>query len=187
MKYFFDTEFIENGQTIDLVSIGIAADDGRSYYTQNKECNFKGASDWVWRNVFPSLAHFDMRGGRSCKESSKMPHESLTGACHKDCPWRYHWEIRNEVREFCDPIKYGKPEFWSYYGDYDWVAVCQLFGTMMELPKGWPMIALDVKQLCVSLGDPELPKLAGSTPHHALHDALEIKMRYDWLVNVKKP
>ncbi len=30
---------------------------------------------------------------------------------------------------------------------YDWVVLCQLFGTMMDLPKGWPMWCRDLKQL----------------------------------------
>jgi hypothetical protein len=29
MKYWFDTEFIEDGNTIDLISIGIISDDER--------------------------------------------------------------------------------------------------------------------------------------------------------------
>jgi hypothetical protein len=29
MKYYYDTEFIEDGRTIDLISIGIVAEDGR--------------------------------------------------------------------------------------------------------------------------------------------------------------
>lgn len=32
MKYFLDTEFHEDGKTIDLISIGIVAEDGREYY-----------------------------------------------------------------------------------------------------------------------------------------------------------
>lgn len=30
MRFWFDTEFIENGHTIDLISIGIVAEDGRT-------------------------------------------------------------------------------------------------------------------------------------------------------------
>ena len=29
MRYFYDTEFIDDGRTIDLISIGVAAEDGR--------------------------------------------------------------------------------------------------------------------------------------------------------------
>ena len=30
MRYFYDTEFIDNGRTIELISIGVAAEDGRT-------------------------------------------------------------------------------------------------------------------------------------------------------------
>jgi len=57
MKYFFDTEFIEGSQdktfmgikygktkpTIDLISIGIVAEDGREYYAISKDFNLKEA------------------------------------------------------------------------------------------------------------------------------------------------
>jgi len=52
MKYFIDTEFIEGTQkslfghtkpTIDLISIGIVADDGREYYAISKDFNLKEA------------------------------------------------------------------------------------------------------------------------------------------------
>jgi hypothetical protein len=179
MKYFLDTEFIENGITIDLMSIGIVCEDGRTYYAQNHECKFEKASDWVWRNVFPSLTHFNMNGDRGCNQMEKMGHEPLTGKCgDPTCPWRYHWEIRNEVREFMSIEKFGKPEVWGYYADYDWVVFCQLFGTMMELPKGFPMYCRDLKQLCDSKGNPELPKASTCDDHNALSDAIEIKMKY---------
>ena len=32
MRFFYDTEFIEDGETIELISIGIVGDDGREYY-----------------------------------------------------------------------------------------------------------------------------------------------------------
>jgi hypothetical protein len=57
MKYFLDTEFLEGTQdknflgfsygktkpTIDLISIGIVAEDGREYYAISKEFNLKEA------------------------------------------------------------------------------------------------------------------------------------------------
>ena len=39
-----------------------------------------------------------------------------------------------------------QPEFYGYYSDYDWVVFAQLFGTMMDLPKGFPMYCKDLKQ-----------------------------------------
>ncbi len=39
-----------------------------------------------------------------------------------------------------------KIEFYAYYADYDWVVFCQLFGKMIDLPKGFPMYCIDLKQ-----------------------------------------
>lgn len=38
-------------------------------------------------------------------------------------------------------------EFYAYYGSYDWVAFCWLFGKMIDLPKGFPMYCNDLKQI----------------------------------------
>lgn len=70
-------------------------------------------------------------------------------------------EIANEIKEFTSeeqtiqavfdksvdlPVKYH-PKFYAYYADYDWVVFCWLFGTMMNLPKGFPMYCIDLKQI----------------------------------------
>lgn len=77
-----------------------------------------------------------------------------------------------------------RPEFWAYYADYDWVVLCQLFGTMMDLPKEWPMFCLDVKQLCHFKGNPELPKQT-STEHHALADAEWTRHAWNYLAGLR--
>lgn len=141
MRYFLDTEFIEDGMTIDLISIGIVCEDGREFYAESCQAPWFRASDWVNENVRPHLLN------------EGVPET----------------QIASGVRAFVDEGD-GTPEFWGYYADYDWVVVCQLFGTMMDLPDGWPMFCMDIKQLAVSLGDPELPEQT-STEHHALADA----------------
>ena len=40
----------------------------------------------------------------------------------------------------------SKIEFYSYYADYDWVVFCWLFGKMIDLPKGFPIYCIDLKQ-----------------------------------------
>lgn len=72
-------------------------------------------------------------------------------------------QIAEGIKEFCldqivitkpkegnyiagfDFIK-GKPEFYAYYADYDWVVFCWLFGKMIDLPKSFPMYCNDLKQ-----------------------------------------
>lgn len=142
MRIWLDTEFIDNGQTIDLISVGMVREDNKSYYAESADCDLSKASLWVSQNVIPSL-----RGG-----AARKPRH----------------QIAREIVEFCG----REPELWAYFADYDWVAVCQLFGRMMDLPKGWPMFCLDVQQLRYLSNDKgELPTLEGNA-HNALDDAI---------------
>ena len=51
MRYFYDTEFIEDGRTIELISIGVVAEDGREYYAVSTEFDPERAGSWVRANV----------------------------------------------------------------------------------------------------------------------------------------
>jgi hypothetical protein len=154
MRIWYDTEFNEDGRQIILLSIGLVGEDGRKLYLENRDADRDEVNDWVKANVVPNL------------------HACLTngGACQDNCPLRTPAQIREELLAFCDPQKYGKPEFWGYYSAYDHVALCQLFGAMINLPRGWPMYTNDLKQWCDQLGNPRLPAQE-SGQHHALADA----------------
>ena len=150
MRVWFDTEFIEDGRTIDLVSIGLVREDDHYFYAEVAEADHSQASDWVRDNV---LTH-------------------LQGGVHI---WK-RADLADAVVSFVGP----EPEFWGYYADYDWVALCQLYGTMMDLPDGWPMYCRDLKQWCDQLGNPRLPE-QGKGEHHALADARWNKLAWEFL------
>ncbi len=42
MRYFYDTEFIDDGRTIELISIGVTAEDGREYYAVSTDSTPSG-------------------------------------------------------------------------------------------------------------------------------------------------
>lgn len=191
MRYWLDTEFIEDGRTIDLISIGMISEDGRELYLQNQECNFDKASDWVARNVLLQLQEFDM-GQRTPTgvDKDRIRNDNIpayryeTGGWVRDSGvWRMRSEIAKAVQEFCEfgmHHETNRPEIWAYYADYDWVVLCQLFGTMMDLPKSFPRYCRDVKQLCDSLGNPQLPTQQ-TGEHNALQDAIWCKVAFDFL------
>ncbi len=58
MKYFFDTEFIEDGKTIELVSIGIVSEDGRELYREIAEADLSRGDAWFQENVVKHLDGF---------------------------------------------------------------------------------------------------------------------------------
>lgn len=73
MKYFLDTEFIEDGKTIDLISIALVAEDGRELYLCNQECDFSKACVWVRNNVLTKLPNL------AVQPSSNVRPESIVG------------------------------------------------------------------------------------------------------------
>lgn len=166
MKYFLDTEFSEKPGTIDLISVALVSEDGREFYAEAIEFDKNTANPWVKENVLPhlwtdqNLAYaeaFIIDGGKG-------------GTLFKK-------QIASGILEF---IGNDKPEFWGYYADYDWVVFCWIFGAMIDLPRGWPMYCRDIKQLCDSLGNPELPK-SKNMEHHALFDARWNKEAFEYL------
>lgn len=141
-RIWFDTEFIEDGKTIELLSIGMVREDGWRYYAEPLEADLSKAGDWVKANVLPHLS------------GDKTPRA----------------QIAREIVEFAG----ADPEFWAYFASYDWVALCQIFGTMMDLPKGWPMYVRDFKVLA----GPAFKMPPGTQEHNALADAVQLKAEH---------
>lgn len=141
VKYWLDTEYIAQPFAIDLVSIGLVAEDGREFYAESSEVDWSKASRWTLEHVRPQL------------DGPAMPRE----------------DIGYGVQRFVGADH--APVFWGYYCAFDWVSLCGLFGSLTELPFGFPQFCLDIKQWAVALGDPEMPIQAGDGRHHALADA----------------
>ncbi len=197
MKYFIDTEFIEDGKTIDLVSIGIVAEDGRELYLQSVEFDPSKASEWVQENVFPNLSvcpHANVTTDSRCPYVQDLHYHRNKGQCtfsdpdkriigaHTDCSWRTRNQLAHEVFVFMDVKKYGIPKLWGWCSGYDFVALCQIYGTMMDLPAGYPHYMRDMQHLLDERGiaDSALPQVEG-TAHNALNDAKQIKAIFDHL------
>lgn len=224
MRYWFDTEFIEDGKTIDLISIGVVAEDGRELYLLNVDCDLSKSSEWVRENVIkqlppkpcditPQSSPREQEASRRWKSRDAIREEVafFLGAIGEVCslpPTRFA-TIAMKVRPLIPiPLKRtrlitsilnighnqkteyrligkDKPEIWAYYADYDWVAFCQLFGTMMDLPKGFPMYCRDLKQWYDMLGNPKLPE-QGKGEHNALEDARWNKQAWEFLAEYDK-
>lgn len=153
MRYFYDTEFIDDGRTIDLISIGVVAEDGREYYAISTEFNPDRAGRWVRKHVLPKLP----------SPSSKL--------------WRSRRQIREELEEFFG-IDGDEPiELWAWVGAYDHVVLCQLWGPMTELPQAIPRFTRELRQLWEDRGSPRMPPRSRDA-HDALVDARQNLERF---------
>jgi len=157
MKFFYDTEFYEDGERIHPISFGMVAEDGRRLYGQFE-------FDW---SIVPE-GHFVLEHVR--------PHIASEG------PFYNPTSFSDALMTFVQYPNYEKAEFWGYYPSYDHVLMCQLYGTMMDLPKIFPMYTKCLKQLADHKGfDPKnVPQ--DDVEHHALADAMWNKKLYNVLV-----
>jgi hypothetical protein len=174
VRIFIDTEFIEDGRTIDLISIGLVAEDGREYYAVSSEFDLKklAASEWLMANVWPSLPQvrgdqrmMTLAGLREGASAYRQVRRLFDRAALEVKPRIY---IANEVRQFI--TSFPDPQLWAWYGAYDHVALAQLFGRMIDLPDGIPMFTNDLKQEAQRLGNPRIPEQEAGQ-HNALADA----------------
>jgi 3'-5' exoribonuclease Rv2179c-like domain len=146
-RYFYDCEFIEDGRTIDLVSIGVVDEHGREFYAISTEFDPAPAVPWVRRNVLDRLP------------SPGHP------------AWRSRERIRDELYHFLvEPLNGADMELWAWYAAYDHVVLAQLWGRMPDLPREIPRFTKDLRQLWDDRGRPTLPN-ATQQRHDALVDA----------------
>jgi hypothetical protein len=142
VRFFYDTEFIEDGKTIDLVSIGVVAEDGREFYAVSTEFDPDKAGQWVRENVL-----------------DKLPSPG-------DKAWLSRDAIREQLMKFLSPNG-ENVELWAWFAAYDHVALAQLWGAMPALPRQLPRFTRDLRQRWEDVGKPPLPN-----PPNDAHDAL---------------
>lgn len=164
----YDTEFVEDGRVIILISIGMVAEDGRELYAVNADVDTHAllANPWLVDNVWPYLPTYRHGAGVRCACGP--------GHLDKDHPdVRPRTQIRRMVHDFIAATP--APELWAWYSAYDHVAYAQLFGRMVDLPRGFPMHTNDLKQEAHRLGNPPLPTQPHGE-HHALADARHLSV-----------
>lgn len=157
--YCYDTEFLEDGKTIELISIGIVSDDGREYYAVNSCMPTSRIFDdeWMRKNVWVHLP---------IGWNGDHPTRFLDMRSPLLKP---KWVIANEVREFL--LARDKPELFACYAAYDHVALAQLWGRMIDLPEGIPMWTHDLMQYLEQMPEDFEKPPQDSGEHHALADA----------------
>lgn len=173
-RFFYDTEFLEDGHGIDLISIGIVdGDSGAEYYAVCADADWEriAANRWLCDNVVPYLP-------LTTAVRYRPAGTAVFAVDAADPAVKPRRTIAAEVARFMtrpDADRQGRQvELWAYYGAFDHVVLSWLWGAMVDLPPGVPMWTHDVMQLCSSLGYPDLPQQSGDE-HHALADARHVR------------
>jgi hypothetical protein len=185
LRYFIDTEFVENqsAHTLELVSLALVGEDGREYYAQAEWFNPHNASQWIWDHVFASLQKCTYPGSKTEQALIEDQKYHVQHVCSKqECVWQSKARMKKDITAFLDPEVYGPVELHGWCAGYDFVVFCQAFGGMLELPAGYPHYIHEIQQVLDERGlaDSDLPPQS-SQAHHALDDALYLRDLWHWL------
>ncbi len=173
MRVFFDTEFTGLHKETTLISIGMIAEDGNTFYAELTDYDVTQVDEWIQKNVVEKLSIPDEAG------------EQLVNTFKGDKNY-----IREKLESWLSQFK--DVEIWSDCLSYDWVLFNDLFGHAFNIPKNIYYIPFDICTLFKIKGiDPDINREAFSEidkaedKHNALHDAKVIKACYEKLSKIK--
>lgn len=170
----YDLEFLEDGKTIKPISIGLVGPDSSYYAVFADFDGICGAinvaaltSPWVVDNVFPHLPIHQIDLG------DNIPHWDWDRNHPEHPAVKTRRQIRDEVAQFI--LSHEDPALWAWCGAYDHVALCQMWGRMIDKPDGIPNHTNDLQTLLDmgGIADHALPNQTNLARHARVHHALD--------------
>lgn len=185
---------IDKVDTIELISIGIVNEKDECFYAICKDFDVDAAwkNEWLRDNVlykiylelvsyegtYGKTYHPDlMEWNRSGLKNLLRWHGKSKERIAKDLlEYIYRTSNIHDPKAIAnwEDVKHLFPvDFYGYYADYDWVALCWLFGRMIDLPTGFPYFCLDLKQMMFENNLGNAWKEENCPEPEGEHDALE--------------
>lgn len=163
-KLFFDTEFTGLHQNTTLISIGIVAESGQTFYAELTDYDNTQVDDWIKENVISNLFLTEYDNSASLHEWKLKGTKQL---------------LRSALTAWL--IQFEHVQIWSDCLSYDWVLFCQIFGHAFQVPKNVYYIPMDICPLLLErYGDADVNReeFAGSE--------IEVSDSYNWGANPPK-
>lgn len=185
MRIFLDTEFTELTQQAQLISIGLAAENGDWFYAELTDYDPSSINPWVNDNVLTLLTGAELA-------NAELVHIEANMACQGNAIAVSH-ALHEWLKRFGE--KKGCIHIWADVLAWDWVLFCELFGgaRSQSMPKQVFWAPLDLSTLLSTKGigpdvareelgtvDLVVPKLK-LAKHHALYDAWLEKVIFERL------
>jgi hypothetical protein len=210
-KVFFDTEFTGLHKDTTLISIGLIADTGETFYAELNDYYPEQVDEWVQQNVISKLIytglpegsdyyrswtehnHVGMRGNR--QEVARYLADWFQALLGGPMSWIEYSSVYPPGREQNKPTLIEEPliEMWSDCLSYDWVLFNDLWGSAFDIPKCVYYIPFDICTYFKLNGmDPDISReeyvgmMIVGNKHNALYDAKTIKLCHEKLSEADK-
>jgi hypothetical protein len=166
-KIFIDTEFNQEVDPVELISIGLVTSTGRQFYATMSDFDRAKCDSWLQKNV---LSIYEDRDAFGLKDGQSDP--VYFQGIGKE-------QLKKELLYFIGQDKF---DAWGYYADYDWYLFTRLWG-FRNMPGNFPMLCFDVKQFA---HHKKIRSITEHVPefkpeHHALVDARWTKKAYEFV------
>jgi len=188
VKLFLDTEFTELSRYGKLISLAVVSEKNDIFYAELNHISENVCNEWVKENVLPRLLFPNRKTHFSEDNATFFVKDSPVEISHKFSEWL---------------SRFGEIEIFGDCPAFDWVLLCDLFGTAFDIPENIFYIPFDVATLLRCTGiDPDINreqfvrtnkgdyaidmiKKKAKGPHNSLFDAFIIKYTFEILENMK--
>jgi hypothetical protein len=180
LKVFFDTEFTGLHKDTTLISIGLIAETGQSFYGELTDYDQSQVDDWLQENVINNLELED--------SIFRVQYSDQATKVIGDSDTIRHY-LTNWFADLVEDVGVSV-EMWSDCLSYDWVLFNNIFGSAFDIPKSIYYIPFDLSTLFKIKGiDPDISReefaeVSNLKKHNALHDAIVIKKCYEKLMKM---
>lgn len=195
-KVFFDTEFTGLHQNTTLISIGLVAETGQSFYAELNDYDKSQVDDWAQKNVIEKLLMSEPEYGEDeYYVATRSPNNEIGNSLYSD----YSIQMRCDMADLRIDLtkwiaQFEKVEMWSDCLAYDWVLFHQIFGHAFNIPKNVFYIPFDLCTLMKIKGiNPDINReefgigenYSDIPKHNALWDASTIKACYEKIMQMQ--
>jgi hypothetical protein len=186
-KIFFDCEFTGLSKHSNLISIGMVAETGHTFYAEiklNDELRSQ-SGEWIEQNVFPNLTLQNKLVDTKLISIDLSAKDLDTAVLCSDTD-----KLQGFFNDWIDECGFGDVVMVGDCLAYDWVLFCDLFGGALRLPHDIYYIPLDLSTMFFCAGiHPDVSRetfaygehYSDMPKHNALWDARVIKACYDKL------
>lgn len=182
-KFFYDTEFIEKKDNITLLEIAIVHSSGKSIelissdvsliqieeaFYRNDNTEGGEPNYWLRDNVLKPL-FYKLREKHMIKGSTlEFDPDNIFLIITEFGLTKEEMAVEIEKFIRTNTTSQEKIELYGYYSAYDHVAFCWIFGRMLDLPKGFPMYTIDLKQMLDETVEEYITVTAYSSGNHVV-------------------